>query len=506
MIGSNAEYAESLKLSIIDNNSAVPPQIDTSIYDEALKYVSDSSFEEDKWLVKVPEYHIKKEISFASMSVKNNFNISLLKCWTVHMLSLSYSLATIKNKLNKVESFIAFLEKNKINFLSIRNSFIESYLNKYSESETIYNSMSCAIFDFASFVKQNGYELAEEIVCPTLNVCRENKVRRAPDKCVIERLDEIFFSGKGIPSDMRCIYLLLRLILNRISEVLNMQIDCISYYEEKIYTLSIPTQKETPMRRMLYSKYNRSLTNAYTATLYEAVQQQIEYARSCQDKLTGELKGYLFVSTAHPDRLVTREDFNELLAKVCKENKVLDACGHIAKISSHHLRHTGIVERLHSKEISPEQTMKEANHSNMATTLSYGYESMHDESVRTSQILRQVFPDDYKSKTVSTPVKLNERKYQALLENPFVRLLPGLGLCANISCNPAYESCIECEHFEPNKYYYDYFVECKCIVNERLVKLEKNPKTNKEAISFNKNQVKIYEKFIERIEQKYEIA
>ena len=103
------------------------------------------------------------------------------------------------------------------------------FLSQYSETPVLYNSMACAISDFCNFAAQNDIQFFEIINPPLLPVKQRTSIRRAPDQCVVDVLDHFFFTTDDIPIDIKCAYLLLRLILNRISEVLNMSIDCISY-------------------------------------------------------------------------------------------------------------------------------------------------------------------------------------------------------------------------------------------------------------------------------------
>lgn len=489
-------------LSYIENEGSLTAAVslDTSAFESVLGYVSDSDFKENVWLVSFPEYHMRKEIKFEAFSKLNIKYITLVKCWCIDMLGLSYRLSVIKQKLSKAAVFLNYLQQRNIRLTGVRNSLLEIFLNRYKDNPLIYNNISAAVSDLLEFSMQNGAVFTEKLSCPVLVQTPSNAIVRAPDKCVMESLDRIFFTDNKLPSDMRCLYLLMRLILNRISEVLSISLDCISYPREGIYTICIPTKKETPFHRPISSKYHRSIDDYYTARLYEAIQTQKAYASSCQSSLPEEFKNYLFVSCSQEKKLVTTSDFNDFLAKLCTERKILDAEGNIARITSHQLRHAGITDRLQSLIISPEQTMKEANHSSISTTMGYGYASAHDEAERNKEIVQNVFKTSYtndaaKAQTVSA------KKYKALQENPFVRAVPGLGLCTNMRCKPRFEECINCPHFTPDANYREYFLECAEMCRERLQKLSENPKRNEAAISFNHERLSIYEKYLERIEQ-----
>lgn len=472
-------------------------------YTETLSHYSASAFNDMEWYVKVPEYHTEKAISFFAFSNISDALVLLVKCWTISFLSLAYSLGTIKSKITQISVFLSYVEDAKISFTGIRKSFVLTFLSQYADSPLLYNSMACTICDFLDFASQNKIIFPETITLPLLPTRIKTSVRRAPDQCVIDALDNFFFTHDDIPTDMRCVYLLLRLILNRISEILNMPIDCLAYPEEGVFTVLIPTRKETPLHRPHISKYSRSLLSQYTTILHSTLQKQREHALAHQRSLSEEYSNFLFISSEFPTRLLTATDFNAYLKKVCEDNKILDSNGKIAQITSHHLRHIGVVQRLQSGIITPVQTKNEANHISISATMGYGYSSMHDESLHTSNILKSVFQDAFSNSNEQPAAALDlpTKKYHALQNNPFTRLLPGLGLCSNATCIPRFESCLQCKHFIPDKYYYDYFLECSAITKSRLDNLYLTPSKNTAAINFNENLLRIYNLFIERLGQ-----
>lgn len=475
-------------------------------YCDAMRSFSDSDFSSTKWLVRTPEYNTLRTVSFSAFSSVPESIVVLVKCWAIQLFSISYSLGTIRFKLSQIAVFLKYFGDLNIPLSSIRNSSVHLFLSKYSEKPTLYNSLSCTISDFCVFASQNEICFAENIHPPTLHVKQQKTVRRAPDKCVVDALDKFFFTNATVPVDMRCAYLLLRLILNRISEILRMPIDCVSYPEEGIFAVSIATQKETPLHRPVITKYARSLTGEVTSILHLSIIEQREYARMHQSDIPEEYTNYLFVSSESPDKLMSDTDFNAYLKKVCEENKILDANGNIAHITSHDLRHVGVTERLHSGIISPERTRIEANHTSVSATLGYGYTSMHDENQRTSKIVQGVFQDVFTEAQAPASTVLPPKKYSALKENPFTRLLPGIGLCSDVACVPRFEICLQCEHFTPNKIYIEYFRECSALTKKRLEKLYKNPITNAAAIKFNEKQFELYNSFLEKMEVNDESA
>lgn len=502
------EYPDIIVVSGSLSNVPLISEASFKKYIEILSHYSNSAFNDMEWQVKVPEYHTEQRLSFnAFINISDKLTM-LVKCWVISFFSLSYSLGTIKSKIAQISGFLSYVEDSKISFTGIRRSFVLTFLSQYVDSPLLYNSMVCTILDFLDFASQNKITFSETITLPLLSTRIKTPVRRAPDQCVIDALDHFFFTHDEIPTDMRCVYLLLRLILNRISEVLNMAIDCLAYPEEGIFTILVPTRKETPLHRPRISKYSRSLLSQYTAILYSTLQKQREYAFAHQSDLPEEYSNFLFISSEFPTRLLTATDFNAYLKKVCEDNKILDSKGEIAHITSHHLRHIGVVQRLQSGIITPVQTKNEANHLSISTTMGYGYSSMHDESLHTSNILKNVFQDAFSNSDAqsSSTLALPPKKYTALQNNPFTRLIPGLGLCSNTTCIPRFESCLQCQHFIPDKYYNDYFLECSALIKKRLDNLYKDPRKNESAIKFNEKYLQLYNGVIERIKARNESA
>ena len=85
--------------------------------------------------------------------------------------------------------------------------------------------------------------------------------KRAPDACVIEQIDSYVFDPQiEMTLQYRTIYMLLRLISNRVNEVLFMPIECITYPEVGIYSIAIPTQKETPYHVPEFHQYPKKIS------------------------------------------------------------------------------------------------------------------------------------------------------------------------------------------------------------------------------------------------------
>lgn len=299
----------------------------------------------------------------------------------------------------------------------------------------------------------------------------QKEPKRAPDNCVIKALDTLFFdiSNIAIPNSYRCLYFLLRLIPNRISEVLSMGIDCLTYPETDVYSISIPTTKETPYHIPYFHAYNRKLSGWCEGLMFTAIRRQQEFAQDRQQELSHCDRGYLFVSPKSP-KIIKITEFNGFLESICLSYHVLDANGKQAYITSHDFRHISIRERLRGNVISPIMTMLESNHTKIEQTMSYGFQSTRDEASRLGSISQEVFEQSWnispKRKDTGMPIALPEHKYHSIENQPFTRLMPGYGICCEVSCNPRFEQCFQCEHFQPDMVYFEY-------IDAAIISLEK---------------------------------
>lgn len=321
--------------------------------------------------------------------------------------------------------------------------------------------------------------------------------KRAPDHCVVEQLDKLFFNmNTRIPLEHRCLYMVLRLRANRISEVLSMPLECISYPEEGVFALAIPTQKETPYHEPVYTKYSFLLAGRCESLFFELLKEQQELVRMRQSQISDICKDYFFLSPSS-DTIVTVHSFNTFLEHFCNRYTITDAKGRPAKVTSHDFRHIAVCERLSSELITPYQTMVECNHSSLAQTMGYGYPSLHDETQHLAGISQEVF--SFQKSEKSSPMVLPETKYDRLLNLPATRILPGHGICINAACTPRFEKCFRCHSFRPNPIYRDYMLAAIDLLEKKNEKLAKKKGTDS-AIEKNQSQIELFHQYLEKCE------
>lgn len=469
---------------------------------------SNDEFESNTWNISLSLSQRKDKIVFPN-EIEAEDGI-LLKAFIINTLIAYGSIATCKRYVYDCKAFYKFLYSKELRIENCRTLTLEAYASFIDSNISLNNSqknnlMRCAgsLLSFAA-----DYDILEAV--GVIDCSRRwtdiTQPKRAPDKCVIDVLDSIFFNTGNleIPDTYRCMYIILRLITNRISEVLAMEMDCISYPDINVYAVSIPTSKETPYHIPIYSKYDFLISGWHESILLKQILLQREFAKSYEIFMDDAPKGYLFVSPQKKDKLVTTKEFNEFLSKICSKYQVLGANGIPTKITSHDLRHIDTVERLQNSTISYNMTMKENNHSTSDQTLGYSYPSINDENERLGMIVKAVYSEDFKfsddviASNLVQPTIVRKRIYERLEAQPDTIQIPGHGICCNRSCNPRFENCLLCEDGIPKPEVEEYFESGIKIFQSRL-KILNSKKGDKKAVDYNEQKLKLFQKFISRI-------
>lgn len=470
---------------------------------QTLLQFSESSWNAYEWDILIPTSSKTAKIRFPQM---RGLDADILRATALTLLVQCASAEAAQRVVREGSYFLSYLSKAGIFIENIRTSVVNQYIEHLKALEISDGQKNnrirsaCSLYetcveniDFVAYVKavDFSFRFSEPV-----------KRRRAPDKCVMDALDLAFFNlaYEEIPLVIRLTYFLLRLIPNRISEVLSISLECLSYPDLGVFAISIPTAKETPLHIPLYSQYVFSMDGKIESLFFRLLRMQQDAVRSYTTSDMDGLDYLLFDSSQ--GRALSANDFNTFLERFIHNHHILDADGKYPVVTSHHLRHVCIGERLRSGIYSPEQTMKEANHRNVDVTLSYGYMSEHDEAEHLGEISSVVLSDDLQVTVQAESVqhtKINPTKYARLQnDTAYTRVIPGFGLCSNAKCVPQYEKCVECSCFLPDKLYLDYFLEARDIVQKRILKLMRG-KCSPEAVTYERKQLKIINAYIAKI-------
>lgn len=471
-------------------------------YQKILRVFSDSDFDDNKWSIRFKASRKAFTLTFPTTLAPTDGQI--LRIAVLDSLLAYASESTARRIINNGLILFRFFESKKLQIENTRQVMVQmviDHLNDTYENSTQKNNI-LRVFELL-FVAcaDNGYIENERAVSFAYRYPVESKPKRAPDKCVSDAITQIIFDPAArISLPIRCALMLLRMIPKRISEICAMELDCISYPDEGCFAVSITTSKETTRHVPQVHWYKFRLEGYIENMLYTALRHQQEALRDKQNEIGAPWEGYLLY-LPEKRRLLSTEDVNECLRRIIAENHITDFRGEQAVMTSHDFRHLTIGERELKDIFTLSQISREANHSSIEQTLAYGYQSVHDEATHLAEIMHAVnsrFAEkDDKTGTVCRQ-ELVQVKYKRIEAQPFTRLVPGLGLCTNISCKPQFEKCVSCSQFIPDIVYLEYFEAAQELITKKLTELY-TKRGSTEAIAFNEKQLSTITAYIERL-------
>lgn len=426
--------------------------------------------------------------------------VEILKASILNMLSAGATLSTCSGRIHDACFVFDYFESKNLSIAQLNQAFFFSFY-KYLKTIQFEVWHRNRYLQTLQVLAETGEALGVLIIPSTLPLGLRWKnsysPKRAPENQVIKQVDRLFFNlCNDIPLGYRVMYFTLRLRTHRISEVIAMSLDCISYPEENVFTISVPTAKETAYHVPVFHQYSFLANGVCESIYYKLLMQQHDYALSMQEHLKPQYQGYLFVHPKLP-RIITTNDFNDYLSKLCTSNNIVDSDGNATKITSHDLRHINVCERLQGNIISATETMVECNHSSLDQTLGYGYPAKKDEAKHLADITKQIplFGEQKKVTCLQVP----SFKYSRLLDEPNTRIIPGYGICRNDNCKPQFEKCIACESFSPDPACRDFFSAAIDLLSKRNQQIIKRHGDSK-VLTHNEEMIRLYKKCLARIE------
>lgn len=535
---------------IIDNNIFYKPKIDKvdngdvtydfskskeELFIKSLStYGTDINFDDDVWFCDkliTNQTRLKKYYTLYFSRVPEKYK-SELKYYCIYRLSASSSTKDVKEKITSITKLLDFIEKEKLDISELNRGaeteftkYLDSYIKDNGEKlsvsykSSIFNSSKHFIDFIVSFkgynssnsfsIKRNPYK--DKIV---LN----HDYKYIPDN-IISQLDEAF-KREDIPRTLKVFYWIARSIPSRVSEVLEMSLNCLKPYGDNAYTITIPTRKQTggyhnAKLRMVTLNYN-----GHGKFLIDLIKEQIEYSKLIQNKLPEEKKGFLFAyqvqtynerhfketgeHTYYPSNrysVVNTDKVADNLNRFCKRYNIKKEDGSIYSLTSHQLRHNGITERIYAG-FTPLQIMLMTEHQNdEMITKSYTH--------RKEQVLlekqRAVNGECVSPENTASPIlfkgrilNMDDRTEERLLKNLRAHRLKGLGICSDFTkCQNNILACLDnCDNFIPDAENLDYFKEQIEVCDMKIEKF-KNNKQLKENIEYNRS---LYIKVVRKIE------
>ena len=474
-----------------------------------LAQFSENKLMDDKWQLRIASS--KRQASVLLPALSREIDAVLIRALVLQMLSFASASSSIGRAVKDAVWILSFFHDHHLHIENCRTAVVDLIIKELDRAADLSlmqkNSIMTTLGAMVELCEGFGLIAGTGIVDCSYRWKEPQLPKRAPDGCIIERLDSYFFDPIiDIPLQYRTVYMLLRLISNRISEVLFMPIDCLIYPDIDTYSISIPTQKATPYHVPEYKQYPKKLSGIEEGLLHRCLCELQQYAESQQNHLPCQHQNLLFVSPTG-NTIVTTSDVNDYFKDICVKYLIKDSSGNPAIITTHDLRHTAVVERFKYGVISPYQTMRESNHSSLSQTLGYSYASVHDETEKLTEISEEVL-SNFLLLPASGEVKPRElatKKFLALKEDPNTRLLLDGSICLNRSCVPSFEACSDCEDFHVDPMYQEALESYIALLSDRSQML-RSKGGNLDTIAFIEHQVEVYTKMLNKIKRCAESA
>lgn len=466
-------------------------------------YGTDITFEYDIWCCdkkKKSEAHRNKvRISFALIpSVYKD----LVKYYSINSLNTNITPNTVDNKVKCAGIFLRFLIENNVDIKKVNTAVRTNFYNMIEDyehwTETYKYRIWSSINEFLNFVrawlnkplpnnlfKKNPFDVNKT----------NNDEKYIPDK-IVSQLDFIF-REKEITRYICAFYWIIRSIPSRVTEVAGMKLECLKPYGEDTWVLMIPTWKQNggykaEQIRRIYIKYE-----GHGKFLVDLVRKQQEYAKSLQDKLPDELKGYLFVreqtmfkqmefkktgivkyiTLEGKYNLPEKNTIGKELSKICERYNVTDEDNKLYLVTSHQFRHRGITQMGYAG-FTPMKIMLITAHQSDAM-INKNYHHKQDDILLEKQ--RKVLSEDtpsedapvlFQGKILNMDAKTESR---LLKNNARAYRIKNLGICGDITgCKNNIFECLACDYFIPNGDDLEYFKVQVKYWEERVVIFKKN--------------------------------
>lgn len=427
---------------------------------EILQNYSKDSIDNDIWNCMHSANTKMASVSFRKLDL-NEQGIRAVKVYVIDSLSRGIVPQTCAHNVSRLRYLFDFLNETGISITRISTSVVHrfsSWLDMKYPNDTAEkkNNIEGVAAGFIIFLQKRGLLSQTPIEFPKRRKTISSP-KRAPERAVIYQLDKYLFDfSNPVPSDIRCVYILHRILPSRSSEVRLIHLDGYRI-EDGLLLLEVPTQKETAFHRPFYRTFPFYTTGTvFETALCQALNEQRAFAIKAQPSVQDLHKGYLMVSTVHPNRLLDTQDFNDALGDICEKLRLSDSEGNAVRVTSHMLRHVSIGNQMRYG-VPLEELQYRSGHKSVDTTFGYGYLSEHDESKELAKLATAAHAE----LSMPNEVKETVSEYRTVLPKRFEKLRGGdawrIGkdcICTQTDCRPQWEKCImTCEKFEPDKKY-----------------------------------------------------
>ena len=427
-------------------------------------------FDDDKWVCDKK----KKRLSETNLNVTIYFSKvrreykEMIKLFAIIRIMSNASIAVVKNDIFRISEYLDFVNGNlDVSYESAMR--YKQYLDMTGLSETTLHSKWGSVNKFYEIM--NGYENKKYQMCFANNPYDSHKkhdYKYIPDT-VAQQLDRVFYY-EDVDETIRCVYWILRLVPSRISEVLNIKIDCLKPFDGH-YCLFIPTWKQNGGRREPIMRCIHIENEGMGGYLISLIHKQQNMSKELQKFMPENKKDALFTyrTVNHmPDgtknmtnqyRVVSWPVISRKFEKICEKYSIRNELGEIYKVTTHQFRHNGITDRL-EKGFTVEQVTDITGHHGSTMLLdAYSHLNLKPETIL--KVQNSVISEIEKDYTAFNGQVINcsQEQEDIIMKNVRAHKVRG-GICRDITgCKSDMMNCLECQYFKPDSEQLEYYKE-----------------------------------------------
>lgn len=427
-------------------------------------------FDDDKWVCDKK----KKRLSETNLNVTIYFSKvrreykEMIKLFAIIRIMSNASIAAVKNDIFRISEYLDFVNGNLDASYESAMRY-KQYLDMTGLSETTLHSKWGSVNKFYEIM--NGYENKKYQMCFANNPYNSHKkhdYKYIPDT-VAQQLDRVFYY-EDVDETIRCVYWILRLVPSRISEVLNIKIDCLKPFDGH-YCLFIPTWKQNGGRREPIMRCIHIENEGMGGYLISLIHKQQSMSKELQKFMHENKKDALFTyrTVNHmPDgtknmtnqyRIVSWPVISRKFEKICEKYSIRNELGEIYKVTTHQFRHNGITDRL-EKGFTVEQVTDITGHHGSTMLLdAYSHLNLKPETIL--KVQNSVISEIEKDYTAFNGQVMNcsQEQEDIIMKNVRAHKVRG-GICRDITgCKSDMMNCLECQYFKPDPEQLEYYKE-----------------------------------------------
>ncbi len=474
---------------------------------------TDICFDDDKWIC---DKRIKSQSEPLNYSIIYFTTIperykNMAKYYAIIRIANGDTIRTIKSRVSRIKVFFEFIDQLGISFENININTAHILKNFLADSEYSISTIKDIWRETNTFTNtMNGFDRIKIKNPFAINPFVANKkldYKYIPEY-VAPQIDEAFKKDE-IDLYLRCIYWLLRLIPSRISEILGMSIDCIKRYTEH-WVVFIPTWKQNggnmePIYRSIHIEEKST-----GKMLIDLLRQQQELAKKLQDALHESNRGLLFAyecvyhykrggkSACRYIKTATINTVEKQFKRICEQYKIKNEDGTIYYVTTHQFRHNGITDRLEAGFTLEQIADMTGHHGNAMIWNAYSHLDLKPKTIIEKQKYVLEEPKDKQNPYVlfgGRILNMEEQTEKRLLKNIRALRVPG-GICGDVTgCKGDMWSCLDCEHFIPDKEQLSYFKEQAGELKNKAKRFGKYPMIRDNAL---KN-AELFEKVVSKL-------